>query len=74
MTKLKNITPSSVTLQVFNTPAPTVNNVSQNSVLVFQPGEVKDETDIRVTDSANASYNDDILNKFISSGILTRLP
>lgn len=74
MTKLKNITPSSVTLQVFNTPAPTVNNVSQTAVLVFQPGEVKDETNIRVTDSTNVAYNDDILNKFISSGILTRLP
>ena len=74
MTKLKNITNSSITLQMYSVPTPVVNNASVDSVLTLKPGEVVDETGITVNDSSSPSYNADIINNFIVSGVLTRLP
>ena len=74
MTKLKNITNSSVTLQMYSVPNPVVNHASVDAVVTFQPGQVIDEANIIVTDSTNPSYNADLINSFIKSGVLTRLP
>ena len=74
MTKLKNITNASVTLQMYSIPNPVVNSASVDTVLTFQPGEVVDESYILVTDSSDVSYNADLIDGFIKSGVLTRLP
>ena len=74
MTKLKNITNTSVTLQMFNTPDPVVNNIPVDAVITFQPGQVVEESTITVVNPQSSSYNADIVNDLISSGVLTRLP
>jgi hypothetical protein len=74
MTKLKNITNASVTLQMYNIPAPIVNSASVDAVLTLQPGQVIDESTITVNDVTDTSYNADIINDFITDGVLTRIP
>ena len=71
MTKLKNITNTSVTLQMFNTPDPVVNNIPVDAVITFQPGQVVEESTITVVNPQSSSYNADIVNDLISSGVLT---
>lgn len=74
MTKLKNITSSSVSLLVFNTPDPVVGNVSKTAVLTLQPLEVVDEAGLLVVDTESVNYNADLIDNLIIKGVLTRLP
>lgn len=73
MSKLKNITPSSVTLQMFNVVNSQVNGQSQNSVLIMKPGQVEQEVDWLVTDTNDPSYNAEIIENYIKAGVLTRI-
>ena len=73
MTKLKNITPSSVSLQMFNTPSPVVNMLAQDSVLTLKPGELVQEAQWLVSDVTDSSYNAELIDTFIQRGILTRI-
>jgi hypothetical protein len=70
---LKNITTNSVSLQLFRTTTPVVNGTSKDIVLSLTPGEAVDETLWRVNDLTSPSYNGDLIDGFITSGILTRV-
>lgn len=74
MTRLKNITLGSVSLQMFNVLAPTVNGNTQNSTLFLTPGEDIDETLWLVQDNSDPSYNAAIIDSYIKKNILTRIP
>jgi len=74
MSRLKNITPSPISLQMFNTANPTVNFVSKPTILSLKPGEDILEQLWLVSDISNPSYNQDLINGYIAQGILTRLP
>ncbi len=73
MSRLKNITLSSVSLQFFETTTPLVNGVSQNIVLVLKPSEDVDESLWLVTDQTSSSYNANIIDKYIQNNILARI-
>ena len=73
MSMLKNITSGSVSLQMFSTDNPLVNFVSMPTVLVLGPGDDIVEQTWSVTKITDPSYNTDIINNYIASGILTRL-
>lgn len=72
--RLKNITSGSVSLQIFNNISPTVNSVPKSTILTLKPGEDIDEAAILVANIGDASYNKDLINDYISNGILTRIP
>lgn len=74
MSRLKNITPSIVSIQMFKTSTPKVNYVDANVVLVLKPGEDIDESTVKVTNINDPSYNVDLIDAYIAKGILTRLP
>jgi len=73
MSKLKNITPGIVTLQMFNIASPTVNGQMQNPVLVLKPGQVEPEVAWLVSDVNDPSYNAEIVDNYIKAGVLTRI-
>lgn len=74
MSRLKNVTAGSVSLQMFHIPAPEVSYISKNAVIVLAPGEDLEESTISVTNVADSSYNADLISSYISQGILTRIP
>ena len=74
MTRLKNITPSSISLQMFTTTTPNVSGVDQDVTLVLTPGENVDESLWLVSDNENPSYNAAIIDSYIKNNILTRIP
>lgn len=74
MTRLKNVTLGSVSLRLFENSAPSVNGASQDVVLILKPGADVDETLWLVTDLTSPSYNAAIIDNYIQSNILTRLP
>ena len=71
--RLKNITSSSVSLQMYNTANPMVNFVSNPVILTLAPGADVQESLWLVTNITDPSYNQDIINNYISSGILTQV-
>ena len=73
MSRLKNITPNSVTLQMFNTATPQVNFVSVPVILSLKPGEDVSEQPWLVSDITDISYNKNLIDGYIAKGILTRL-
>lgn len=73
MPKLKNITNSPLSLQVFRTLTPVVNGVSQDTVLHLRPKEEVDETLWLVADINSASYNEDLILGYVAKNYLTRL-
>ena len=73
MSRLKNITSSSISLQMFKTTAPTVNGVAQNQILHLKPFEDVDETLWLVDNTNDASYNANIIDSYIARAILTRI-
>jgi len=73
MPRLKNISLGPVSLQMFTTPTPVVNTVSQEAILFLTPGEDVDETLWRVTDDTDPIYNDVIIDTYIKNNILTRI-
>ena len=73
MTRLKNVTLGSVTLQLFGTKTPVVNDMAQEIVLVLKPGEDVDESLWLVTNEHDASYNANIIDNYLQKNILTRL-
>jgi hypothetical protein len=74
MSRLKNITPSIVSIQMFKTPTPKVNFVDVDTVLSLKPGEDVDESLWRVSNINDPSYNVDLLEAYIEKGIITRIP
>ena len=73
MPRLKNITSSSISLQMFKTTAPAVNGVDQNQILHLKPFEDVDETLWLVDNTNDASYNANIIDSYIARAILTRI-
>lgn len=73
MVKLKNITNTSVSLQMFNVANPVVNGFSQKAVLTLTPGEVVEERFWVVSDVNDPNYNAETVDNFIRVGILTRI-
>ena len=71
MSRLKNITSSSISLQMFKTTAPAVNGVAQNQILHLKPFEDVDETLWLVDNTNDASYNANIIASYIARAILT---
>jgi hypothetical protein len=74
MSRLKNVTITSVSLQMFNTSMPSVNGVDMQPVLFLTPGEDVDESLWLVTDESSDSYNAAIIDSYIKKHILTRIP
>ena len=74
MARLKNITPSVISLQMYKTSAPKVNYVEKNVVLSLKPGEDVDESAWLVNNINDPSYNADLLERYIAQGIITRIP
>jgi hypothetical protein len=74
MSLLKNITPSSIILEMYNTPTPEVNYVPVNVVLSLEPGQSVSEQSYLVSDISDPSFNQNIINSYIAAGILSRLP
>lgn len=74
MARLKNITASSISLQMFNTSSPKVNYADRPVVLSLNPGEDVDESYWKVANINDPSYNVDILDEYILQGIITRIP
>jgi hypothetical protein len=73
MTRLKNITNTSVLLQMFETKNPTVGGVSQEVTLALKPSEDVDEALWLVTNEHDASYNAAIIDKYLQKNILSRI-
>ena len=73
MSRLRNIASNSVSLQMYNTANPVVNFVSKPVILILSPGDEVSEQSWLVSDITSASYNLDIINNYISQGILTRI-
>jgi len=71
--RLKNITASSVSLQMYSTATPMVNFVSNPVILTLAPGADVEETLWLVSNITDPSYNEDIIANYISSGILTKV-
>ena len=74
MSRLKNITSSIVSIQMFKTATPKVNFVDADIVLSLKPGEDVDEALWRVNNINDPSYNVDLLEAYIEKGIITRIP
>ena len=74
MSRLKNITVGSVSLAMFDVPSPMVNGVSQNVVLVLQPGEDVDQSKWLVSNQHDKNYNANIINEYIQNNVLTLIP
>lgn len=70
---LKNITPSTVTLQMFSIASPTVNGVSQKPVLVLAPGAFVDQSEWLVKDEHDTSFNQNIIDEYVRKNILTKI-
>lgn len=70
---LKNITPQVVSLQMFKTSSPQVNFIATNVILSLKPGEVVEESIWKVDNINDPSYNSNIIDDYISRGILTRI-
>jgi hypothetical protein len=73
MTRLKNITSSSVALQLFDTTLPVVGGSAQEITLNLKPGEDVDESLWLVSNETDPSYNASIINNYIKRNILTRI-
>lgn len=73
MTRLKNITNTSVLLQMFETKTPTVSGTSQEVTLALKPGEDVDESLWLVTNEHSTSYNAAIIDNYIQKNILSRI-
>jgi hypothetical protein len=73
MTRLKNVTLGSVSLQMFDTLTPTVNAVVQEVVLVLKPGEDVDEALWLESNEHAASYNANIIDNYLQKNILSRI-
>lgn len=73
MSRLKNITSSPISLQMYNTPNPKVNLVSVPVVLALKPGEDVLEATWLVSNISDPSYNKDLLDSYVANGILTRI-
>ena len=73
MTRLKNITLQSVSLQMFNTNLPSVNGNTQDITMFLTPGEDVDEALWIVEDNSDSSYNAAIIDYYIQKNILTRI-
>lgn len=73
MSRLKNITSSVISLQMFNTENPSVNYASVNVVLSLKPGEDVDEAAWLVSNINDTSYNLDLIQGYIQQGIITRI-
>ena len=74
MARLKNITPSVISLQIYKTNVPKVNYVEQNVVVSLKPGEDLDEAAWLVSNINDPSYNADLIEGYIKQGIITRIP
>lgn len=74
MARLKNITPSVISIQMYKTPTPKVNYSDKNIVLSLKPGEDVNEADWLVSNINDPSYNVDLLDSYIAQGIITRIP
>lgn len=73
MTRLKNVTLGSVSLQMFETKTPVVNTMPQDIILVLKPGEDVDETLWLVANEHDNSYNANIIDGYLQKNILTRI-
>lgn len=73
MSRLKNITSGPITLQMYKTPTPKVNLTSVPTVLSLKPGEDVLEAAWLVTNKNDPSYNEDLIDEYITSGIITRI-
>jgi hypothetical protein len=73
MTRLKNITLGSISLQMFTTPTPAVAGITQETMLFLKPGEDVDETLWLVEDNTDSSYNANIIDNYIKKNVLTRI-
>lgn len=73
MSRLKNITSGPVILQMYKTASPKVNLASVPAVLTLKPGEDVDESAWLVSNKNDLSYNEDLIESYISNGILTRI-
>lgn len=71
--RLKNITASSVSLQMYNTDNPMVNFVSTPVILTLAPGADVPQASWLVTNITDPSYNLDIINNYVSLGILSQV-
>ncbi len=71
--RLKNITAGSVSLQMYNTANPMVNFVTNPVILTLAPGADVEETLWLVSNITDPSYNQDIINNYVSAGILTKV-
>ena len=74
MSRLKNISGSAISIQMFKNVSPKVNNVLQKTTLHLIPLEDVDESLWLVSSIIDQSYNKDIIDNYITDGILTRLP
>lgn len=73
MSRLKNITSSPISLQMFNTSNPKVNLSMVPVVVSLKPGEDILEADWLVTNISDPSYNKDLIDEYVANGILTRV-
>lgn len=73
MSRLKNITSSPISLQMYKTATPKVNLLDVPVILTLKPGEDVLEASWLVTNISDPSYNQDIIDDYIKTGILTRL-
>jgi hypothetical protein len=73
MSRLKNITSAPISLQMYNTSNPTVNLSSVPVVIALKPGEDILESAWLVSNISDPSYNKDIIDGYVASGILTRV-
>lgn len=74
MARLRLISPHTISLQLFNTPDPSVGELQRSPVLVLAPNEVINEDEWLVDDVNNPSYNAEIIENYINAFILTRIP
>ena len=73
MSRLKNITSSVISLQMFRTSTPYVNYAPANVILSLKPGEDVDEAAWLVNNINDPSYNLDLIEEYIKQGTITRL-
>ena len=58
---------------MYNTPNPKVNLVSVPVVLALKPGEDVLEATWLVSNINDPSYNQDLIDSYVTNGILTRI-
>lgn len=73
MARLKNITSSVISLQMFRTSTPYVNYIPVDVILSLKPGEDVDQNNWLVSNINDPSYNLDLIEDYIKQGVLTRL-